>query len=246
MEFTVNYDLRIFQTLDELSDYFTSLLKIETDSLNLKINLALSGGSTPRYIFKHLANNHKNLIHWAKINFFWGDERCVPPTDDESNYKMAYDNLLSKVPVLEENIFRIRGEVDPEEEAKRYSDKLNKILPQKNQLPQFDLIMLGLGEDGHTASIFPDQLHLMSDNRVCAVAAHPVSKQKRITLTGKVINNAKSICFIVTGASKSKIIDDILINRTNSKEYPAGLINPLDGKVAWLLDIEVAKQLKGN
>lgn len=245
-EFTVNYDIKIFDDLDALSEFFSSELKKQADSAVNKFNLALSGGTTPKYIFEYLAKHYANTIRWDKINFFWGDERCVPPTDDESNYKMAYDELLSRISVPGKNIFRIKGEEDPEAEAQRYSNVIHKTLPQQKQLPVFDLIMLGLGEDGHTASIFPDQLHLLNESKICSVAVHPATNQKRITLTGKVINNAGNIFFIVTGKNKSKIVDSILNYNTESKNYPASFIKPVEGKLIWLLDKEAASLLKGN
>lgn len=242
----MNYDLKIFQTLDELSEYFALELKRQVDATPDKFNIALSGGNTPGYVFKYLAEHSPETIKWNKINFFWGDERCVPQEDNESNYKMAYDSLLSAISVPEKNIFPIKGEDDPESEAKRYSEIIYKTLPQRNKLPKFDLILLGLGEDGHIASIFPDQLHLFDSNNICAVAIHPATKQKRITITGKVINNAGNIFFIVTGKAKSKIVDDILTKRNNTVKYPAGLINPVNGKLTWLIDTEAAKYLRGN
>ncbi len=246
MEFTVNYDLKIFKSLNELSDYFALELKRLVDSNQSKFNLTLSGGSTPKFIFKYLSENFSDKINWNKINFFWGDERCVLPTDEESNYKMAYDNFFSKISVPGNNIFRIKGEDDPEFEAKRYSDVISKMLPLQNQLPVFNLIMLGLGEDGHTASIFPDQMHLLNSSDICSVATHPTTKQKRITITGKVINSARHVVFIVTGKNKSKIADNILNFSIDSNKYPASFINPVNGKLSWLLDKEAASLLKGN
>jgi 6-phosphogluconolactonase len=246
MEFTVNYDLKIFQTLDELSAYFASLLQREINLAPRKFNLALSGGSTPKYIFNYFSSNHKNSISWDKINFFWGDERCVPPDNEESNYKMAFESLLSKVSIPKENIIRIKGEADPEKESKSYSNQIRNILPQKNQLPQFDLILLGLGEDGHTASIFPDQLQILNEDKLYSISIHPISKQKRITITGKVINNAKIVLFIVTGKNKAKVVTDILNSKIESKKYPASFIKPVDGKLFWLLDKEAAELLRLN
>jgi len=246
MEFIVNYDLKIFQTLNELSIQFAEILKNEVSLAKNNFNLVLSGGSTPKYIFNYLSANHKTTIEWNKINFFWGDERCVPPDNEESNYKMAYETLLSKVPVSKENIFRIKGEYKPDDEAKRYSDLITSKVNLKNGLPQFDLIILGLGEDGHTASIFPDQIQLINDEKICSIAVHPETKQKRITLTGSVINNARNVVFIVTGKNKSKVVDDILNHKQDSKKYPASFIKPLNGKLFWLLDKEAASLLKGN
>lgn len=236
MVFIVSYDLKIFNSVNELSVFFANLIKNDVDKSTEKINLALSGGSTPEFIFKFLADQYQLKINWNRINFFWGDERCVPPADPESNYKMAYDNLLSSLKIPESNIFRIHGEADPADEAKRYGEIIKKNVQQKNNFPAFDIIMLGLGEDGHTASIFPDQMELITDDNICSVAVHPVTSQKRITLTGRTINNAKQIVFIVTGENKSKAVSDILNKNTGCEKYPAGYIKPASGKLIWLLD----------
>lgn len=245
-EFIVNYDLKIFQTLNELSNHFAEILKNEVDLAKAKFNLVLAGGKTPRHVFQYLSENYKSKIDWNKINFFWGDERCVPPNDSNSNYRMAYESLLSKVSIPEENIFRIRGEEEPFIEAARYSSKISKLLPQKNNLPQFDLVMLGLGEDGHIASIFPNQMNLLASGKICEVAVHPETKQKRITLTGNVIRNACSVVFIVAGTAKSKIVNEILSRNISAVNYPASFMKPTIGNLIWLLDKDAASLLKGN
>jgi 6-phosphogluconolactonase len=243
MVFTVSYDVKIFKTSDELSEEFAQLLKNEVSSADKQFNLVLSGGSTPKHMFKYLSDNYKDQIIWSKINFFWGDERCVPPDDNQSNYKMANESLLSNVNVIENNIFRIRGEDDPIKEANRYSEIINKTVLKKNNKPVFDLIMLGLGEDGHTASIFPNQLDLIDDEKICAVAIHPETKQKRITLTGKIINNSKNIIFIVTGKKKSQVVADIIKNKIVAEKYPAYYIRPVNGNLYLFLDNEAASIL---
>lgn len=240
----MSYDLKIFNSVNDLSVFFADLLIIKVDKSTEKINLVLSGGSTPELIFKFLAEHFRSKISWNKINFFWGDERCVPPADSESNYKMAYDNLFSSLKIPETNIFRIHGEADPADEAKRYCEIIKNNVRQKNNYPTFDIIMLGLGEDGHTASIFPDQMDLITDDKICSVAVHPVTSQKRITLTGRAINNAKKIIFIVTGENKSKVVSDILNKNTGWEKYPAGFINPGSGKLIWLLDKAAAGLIK--
>jgi 6-phosphogluconolactonase len=244
MVFTVSYDVKIFKTSDELSEEFAQLLKNEVSSADKQFNLVLSGGSTPKHMFKYLSDNYKDQIIWSKINFFWGDERCVPPDDNQSNYKMANESLLSNVNVIEDNIFRIRGEDDPKKEANRYSEIINKTVLKKNDnKPAFDLIMLGLGEDGHTASIFPNQLDLIDDEKICAVAIPPETKQKRITLTGKIINNSKNIIFIVTGKKKSQVVADIIKNKIVAEKYPAYYIRPVNGNLYLFLDNEAASIL---
>lgn len=244
MEFIVNYDLKIFYNIDKLSEYFAEFLKSEVDSSEDKFNLVLSGGSTPKHIFKYLSEYYRTKIVWNKINFFWGDERCVPPNDNESNYKMTFETLLSKVSVPKENIFRIKGEAHPNDEAKRYSSLITDKVHSKNNLPQFDLIMLGLGEDGHTASIFPNQKSLLNSDNIYATAVHPASEQIRITITGNVINNASAVLFIATGSNKAKVVDEIINQKENYKKYPASFINLQNGTVYWLLNKAAASQIE--
>ncbi|WP_373400507.1 6-phosphogluconolactonase [Algoriphagus halophilus] len=188
-------NITVSSSKDSLAEEFAYVLKEMSDT-GEKIHVALSGGSTPKVIFDYIADELGDDILWDNINFYWGDERCVPPTDSESNYKMTVDHLLSKVDMPEENIFRVLGENDPEEEAIRYSKILENELPIVNGIPQFDLVMLGMGDDGHTVSIFPYNIELWDAKETCVVAVHPDSGQKRVTITGKVVNNAKAVAFI--------------------------------------------------
>lgn len=245
-EFIVNYRIQICKSIDELSENFAQILIEKVNNKNNDFNIALSGGTTPKSIFKYLAALHQNTIHWNKVKFYWGDERCVPPNDPESNYKMAYENLLSKVSISKENIFRIKGESDPKEESIRYSQLIKNNLKLINDKPIFDLIMLGLGEDGHTASIFPNHINLFQSDNIYEVTIHPSSGQKRITLTGKIINNASIVVFIVTGRNKSKILNDILNNKIESFKYPAARVKPVSGTLIWMLDEPAASLLIGN
>jgi len=220
------------------------------DSLVEKVNTSevfhwsLSGGSTPKLLFSLLAERYADKIEWNKVHFYWGDERCVPPTDEDSNYKMTKERLFDPLNIAEKNIHRIMGESEPAEEAKRHEEELKNSLPlNESGLPVFDLIMLGMGDDGHTASIFPHEMQLLDSSNICEVATHPVSGQKRITITGEVINAAKEIAFLVTGENKAEKIDDIFYGKERSKTYPAYHIKPSSGKLAWYLDSEAASQL---
>ena len=143
------------------------------------------------------------------------------------------------------DIHRIIGENEPAEEAERYSEEIKSNLVINNGLPQFNLIILGMGDDGHTASIFPDQMALINSSKICEVAKHPISGQKRITLTGPVINNAIQVVFLVTGESKANRIREIHYKEQNSNQYPAAHINAGDGQLIWFLDEAAAKYLKG-
>ncbi len=242
----MNRIVKIFSDGKELANYTVKILdeKIKNKKDASKITVALSGGSTPKKIFNYFANDYKDKINWNNIKFFFGDERCVPPNNVESNFKMANENLFKPLKISTENIFRIRGEESPANEIKRYEEVLKKELLKKDNIPQFDIVFLGIGKDGHTASIFPNQIELFKSKNFCEVAIHPVSKQKRITITGSIINNAKAVVFIVLGTGKSKIIQELLNTNYLENNYPASLVNPANGKVIWLLDNDAAKYLK--
>ena len=205
-------------------------------------HIALSGGSTPKEIFDYMAKNAKDT-DWSKVHLYWGDERCVPPTDTESNYKMTVDHLLSKINIPKENIHRILGEDSPGSEAVRYGKVLDQRLPQVKGVPQFDLVILGMGDDGHTASIFPHQIALWDSEANCEVAIHPDSGQRRITITGKIINNAKTVAFLVTGKSKAEKVKCIIDKGEGYSVYPASLVAPISGDLIWFLDAEAAAEI---
>ena len=177
------------------------------------------------------------------MHFFWGDERCVPPDHSESNYKMTSDHLLTKIEIPDKNIHRVKGEIEPQSEADRYAAEIKNLVAVEGDLPKFDLVMLGMGEDGHTASIFPHQMHLLQSENICEVATHPESGQKRITLTGKVINNAAQVVFLVTGKSKAEKMFEILEQQGRWKDYPATYIQPHNGSLTWFLDRTAAGKL---
>lgn len=172
-------------------------------------NIALSGGSTPAIMFDLWANEYKQITSWNRIKFFWVDERCVPPEDSDSNYGVARALLLAHVPISYENVFRIKGENTPEDEALRYSRIVAKRLPIVNHSVKFDVILLGAGDDGHTASIFPGQEHLLSSDLAYSVAFNPYNGQRRITMTGNTILNADNVIFFVTGKNKANVVKEI-------------------------------------
>lgn len=238
-----NYNMRrIFDSPQEtakgFADHFLSLHK-ENDNLSI----ALSGGSTPKILFDLLAAEYQSDFDWSKIHLYWGDERCVPPTDTQSNYKMTFDHLISKINIPDANVHRVLGENNPEEEAIRYSNEINSNLPKVNGLPRFDIVLLGLGSDGHTASIFPHEMDLVKDKRICTIGTNPDSGQKRVTITGPVINNAKTICFLATGRGKAERLDEILNQRDGHKAYPATHISPINGELYWYIDNDAATKL---
>lgn len=238
--------INIFKSIEELSDFFAQKIAAgirQTASGNF-YSIALSGGSTPRKVFEYIALHFKDQVEWHKVLIFWSDERCVDPESEESNYRMARESLLDLVPIPAENIFRIYGEADPLAEAKRYSEVIRQNVILKNTIPQFDLIMLGLGEDGHTVSIFPGYLHLFKSKNICEVAVNPYSKQKRITVTGHVINQAKMVVFLVTGESKAEMVARIIAKKDGYENLPASLVHPENGELFWLLDEHAANKLE--
>lgn len=228
-----------------VKNFARHLKKLAEETIKEKdlFHLVLSGGSTPKILFKELKKNYSNKIDWSKVHIYWGDERCVEPESDESNYGEAFRLFISHLNIPENNIHRIIGENDPEEEAKRYSKEIVDNVSLVDKIPQFDLIILGLGTDGHTASIFPEQLEFIGSAKICKVAVHPITKQKRITLTRRVINNSKNAAFLVTSDDKSLILSEILNKKLGYKQYPASYINLKNGKLNWYLDKDSSQLL---
>ena len=209
--------------------------------------MAISGGSTPKATFKILADPaHPFLatVPWAKLQLYWVDERCVGPDDAESNYGMTRSLLLSKVPILPENVYRMEGELDPEEAASRYESVLrNSMKLEGAESPAFDLLTLGMGPDGHTASLFPQTAALDELGRL-VVANHVAQKETwRITLTWPVINQARQVVFEVEGAGKTDVLAEVLTGPRDPERLPSQLIRPSSGKLLFLLDEAAAAKL---
>ncbi len=235
-------ELKIYRDKQEVAENFSDYLVNKVKEAGA-FHVALSGGSTPKIVFDLLAQKYAGTVDWNKVNFYWGDERCVPPTDDQSNYKMTVEHLFSKIEVPKENINRILGEKDPVNEAMRYANLLEIDLDRVQGVPQFDLVILGMGDDGHTASIFPHEIELWDSDDHCVVANHPESGQKRVSINGKVINAAKEVAFLVTGASKAEKVKVVVEKTEGSEVYPASLVNPASGNLVWFLDEEAAAKL---
>jgi 6-phosphogluconolactonase len=207
-----------------------------------KFTVALSGGSTPRQLFMELAKPEwQKQMDWSKVFVFWGDERFVARTDAQSNQKMARETLLDHVPVAEKNIIPVPFLATAELSAKQYEVELKKTF---SNLPKIDLILLGLGADGHTASLFPGSLALTEETRWVCPSQPKAGGPERITLTYPVINNGELVCFLVTGAEKAAIVKEILEATSGSEEYPAQRIQPTSGKLLWILDRAAASALK--
>ncbi|MGB4415903.1 MAG: 6-phosphogluconolactonase [Paludibacter sp.] len=242
----MNHKLHIYENAESASRAVAELIKDEAvlkESESEKLNIAISGGSTPKFLFTLLAEEYEKSIPWKSVRLFWVDERCVEPSHIESNFGMTYDALLRKSVIPAQNIFRMKGEDFPEDEAERYSKLLWKELPVRNGFPVFDIILLGMGDDGHTASIFPNDMTLMSADISVGVGVHPVSGQKRITLTGKTICNAEQTVFLITGENKAPVLKQIIKNEPSALNYPAAYIHDNKGNVDFYLDKLAAKDI---
>jgi 6-phosphogluconolactonase len=206
-----------------------------------RFSVALSGGSTPRGVYSLLAQR-PNDLPWNKIFVFFGDERNVPPDHPDSNYRMAYEALLSKAPIPAANVFRVRAEWDAKQAAQEYEDQLRSFFALKpDKFPRFDLIMLGLGDDGHTASLFPGSAALNETSRLVVANWVEKFKQYRITLTYPVINHAAEIMFLVSGAGKAQILKNVLSGE--GEKYPVQGVRPENGVLLWLVDQDSARLL---
>lgn len=228
--------IKSFKTPIETARALACHIKEQVSKTKGEFFLAISGGSTPKTLFEALVKI-KTDIDWGKIQLYWVDERCVPPSDDESNYKMTLITLLKHVPVPVQNIHRMKGELSSEECMAEYYKSLASI-PLFNGFPRFDLIILGMGDDGHTASIFPTEKHLLEANTALAIGTNPYTNQKRLTLTGKTIKNAGEIIFHVTGTAKAAIFNKIINQKENYLDFPAFHISKNEN-VYWYVDNEV-------
>ncbi len=201
--------------------------------------VALAGGNTPREVYSLLAEDpYKSRINWNKVELFWGDERTVTPDHPGSNFRMVKETLLARIDVPQENVHRMRGEIDPTEAAAEYREILKREF--ETITPCFDLVLLGVGDDGHTASIFP-RTNAIEENHESVVAVFvPKFSTWRITLTLPVLNAAKNVMFIISGGSKSEIAKRVINGEQTTKELPVTLVRPKNGTLHWMLDSEAA------
>ena len=210
-----------------------------------RFTIALSGGSTPKNLYTLIAANASTSLPWDRMFFFWGDERHVPADDPDSNYRMAKEALLSKVAIPPANVFPVpAGMQDAAAAAEAYEQTVRKFFAlSTGELPRFDLILLGMGPDGHTASLFPETAALQEKSRL--VVANWVDKLKtsRITFTLPVLNSARCVAFLVSGIDKAAVLHEVLEGDAPAEKYPAKLVQPSDGKLIWFLDKASASQL---
>jgi 6-phosphogluconolactonase len=209
--------------------------------------IAISGGSTPKAMFALLADRSQPYfarVPWDKLHLFWVDERCVPPTDADSNYRMTNDAMLSKVALPPAQVHRMEGELDPQIAASNYEAAIRaEFGPDRSGLPIFDLVLLGMGDDGHTASLFPHTQALHELSRIVIANHVPQKDTWRITLTSPVINLAREVAFLIEGSAKADVLHDVLLGPYDPEATPSQLIRPASGKLAFLLDSAAAAKL---
>ena len=214
------------------TDRFAALAR-SAIAANGRFTVALSGGSTPKAMLTRLIDQP---VDWPHVEVFWGDERCVPPEDADSNYRMACEALLAHVPIPEQNVHRMQGEINPTQAASNYTAELRAVFGPV-EWPHFDLVLLGLGADAHTASLFPGTDAIHEQQRW--VVGHFVEKLKayRITLTPPVINHAEHVIFLIAGADKAAALQSVLSHAPiDPDQFPAQIIQPLSGHLTWLID----------
>jgi 6-phosphogluconolactonase len=231
----------------EAANRLVSIAKESIESRG-RFDIALSGGNTPRRLYEMLADQPlREQLDWGKTYVFWGDERRVPPSHEDSCYRMARETLLDKVPVPQENIFRMQGEGLQNSAMQDYENKLMRHFKlSSREFPRFDLILLGLGTDGHTASIFPGTRAVSDMTNMVIVYEVPKLRVERITLSRAVINNARNIMFLVSGADKALALANTLEGPSMRSTYPAQGIAPSDGQLIWVVDKAAAENLKSK
>jgi 6-phosphogluconolactonase len=237
-------NLLLYETPEELAEAsardFAARTQ-ETIDERGRFAVALAGGSTPKATYEVLARDYANELDWSRVHVFFGDERTVPPDHEDSNYRMAYETLLSHVPVG--SVHRMRGELPPDEAAAAYEEELRAFFGQVD-IPRLDLILCGLGEDGHTLSLFPETAALDVNDRW--VVANPVLKlgTTRLTLTIPVLNVSRAVTFVVAKESKAEALKEVLEGDADPRAYPAKLVRPESRDLTWMVDRAAARLLK--
>ena len=210
-----------------------------------RFTIALSGGSTPRRLYQVLASPpYASEMEWDRWQVFWSDERCVPPDHEDSNYRMAREELLNHVAIPDTNVHRMRGEDDPHESAKAYESVVREVF--QSAAPSFDLILLGIGDDGHTASLFPGTPALGEQDRLVVVNWVPDLEVHRITFTLPLINAAKAVAFLDTDETKAGVLRQVLEPAPGEDMPPAGLVRPPPGVVHWFITTAAAGRLRAT
>jgi 6-phosphogluconolactonase len=239
-------NITTLKNIDELSKKVAAWMTEYINAVLKKhdlFTLVLSGGSTPKKLFQLLATEeYKHKIDWSKVHFFWGDERYVPFTDERNNAKMAFENLLNHIPVKKEHIHIMQTDISPEESAVEYEKILHRYFGKSKH--SFDLVLLGMGNDGHTLSLFPDTPFIHEKVKWTGSFYLDEQKMYRITLTPGIVNKASRIAFLVTGADKAVVLNQVMYGEHNADEYPSQIIQPYNGELYWFTDEAAAKELQ--
>ena len=233
-------DLRILKSKEDLARAAAELFERKSSEAVAQkefFTVALSGGSTPKALYELLADQFCDQIPWSNIHFYWSDERHVPPDHPESNYRIANEAMLSRVPISPQHVHRVISENPAADAAQDYEDT---IVKQIGGNPRIDLILLGLGTDGHTASLFPGSEVLHETKRLVAAPWVEKLSTYRITMTLPLLNNGASVVFLVSGAEKAQIVKEVL---EGPEKYPAQAVKPINGELIWMLDQDAAKLL---
>lgn len=235
--------VHVYKNADEvckaLAEWIAALID-KTLQVKEIFTLVLSGGETPKKLYKILSSSPFNKkIKWHRVHIFWGDERVVPFDDESNNAKMAFDNLLDKINIPHEQVHKIWTDINPEESARQYEKTLHQYFD--NKPTTFDLVLLGMGDDGHTLSLFPGNDVLQDENN-WVKAVRVKDKGERITLMPSVVNKSAAVAFLVTGKNKARVLAEI-ISQSGDKKYPAQLIHPLNAELLWFADEDAASYL---
>lgn len=231
-------------TLSHQAAQFTIRIAAESLVTHGRFMIALAGGSTPKKLYALLASEpYRDQLDWALLEVFWSDERCVPPDDSESNFRMAQETLLSKVPIPASQIHRMPADQSDHEAASQaYITEMRHSFGTGG-IPGFDLIQLGMGPEGHTASLFPHQPSLHERERLVLPVTTPKPPPDRLTFTPPLLNAARHVLFLVTGNEKADAVQAVLEGEYNPDEYPAQIVHPTSGEVTWMLDTAAASKL---
>jgi 6-phosphogluconolactonase len=232
------------ETLSQQAAEYVVHVAQESFAAHGRFTFALSGGNTPKKLYALLATEpYRSQIDWALVDIFWSDERCVPLESDDCNYKLALDVMLNALPIPASQIHYMPGDQEDRDAASEaYTEEMRRVFGTRG-IPSFDLIQLGMGPEGHTASLFPHQPSLKENERLVMPVTVPKPPPPRLTFTPLLLNAATHILFLVTGADKAEAVQEVIEGERNSQEYPAQLVNPPHGEVTWMFDKAAASKL---
>lgn len=238
----------IYPDLDTISQHAAQyVVRIANEAIVTRgrFTIALSGGNTPKKLYSLLGSEpYRSQIDWKLVDIFWGDERCVPPDSPDSNYRMAHEVLLSQIQIPAPQVHRMPAEQAGREAASlAYTQEMQSVF-STDGIPSFDLIQLGMGPEGHTASLFPHQPSLHETERLVVPVSVPKPPPDRLTFTPPILNAARNVLFLVTGADKVDALHAVLEGEYNPDEYPAQIVRPANGEVVWMVDTAVAKNIR--